>query len=126
MYKTFLFIFIFLLFFSSSVLYTGDIAGTVKDKNGKALPGIFVSARDTVKRITTTVVTNKGGNYFIERLMPGTYMIEANQVGYVPHTVRRYIGSAIRQTIDFALDEKLMIEDQLPSSSHMVYLPDGE
>ena len=58
------------------------IAGTIKDKSGKPLAGITVSARSTDRVTTTSVYTDAHGVYVFPALDAGRYRIWAQGVGF--------------------------------------------
>ena len=51
----------------------GSITGTVTDAQGGALPGVTASAINLDTNVTTTVVTNHAGVYFLPSLVNGRY-----------------------------------------------------
>jgi len=78
---------IFVLLFFYSALFagnTGKIAGTVKDKqNGEPLAG----ANIIVKGTDLGAMADASGNYFILRVPPGKYDLEARYIGYHTKTI---------------------------------------
>ena len=63
-------------------LVSGDIAGTVTDSTGAAIPGAKVIAINTGTGQTKEVTTNEAGNYRISLLQPGTYTVTATAEGF--------------------------------------------
>ncbi len=58
------------------------IQGNVKDGAGAAMEGVIVSARANGKTITTSVFTDRQGNYQFPSLPAGQYRMWAQAVGY--------------------------------------------
>ena len=62
---------------------TGNIAGTVKDSSGGALPGVTVEASSpALIEKTRSVVTDEKGEYRIVELRPGTYTVTFTLPGF--------------------------------------------
>ena len=57
----------------------GQLAGTVKDASGAALPGVTITLSGTERR---TAVTNDRGEFTFTNLLPGTYEIRAELPGF--------------------------------------------
>jgi hypothetical protein len=63
---------------------TGSLFGSVKDTEGKALPGVTVSITSPSLQGTRTSTTNVTGDYNFPLLPPGTYRVEAALSGFEP------------------------------------------
>jgi hypothetical protein len=63
-------------------LVSGDIAGTVTDSSGAAVPGAKVTARNTGTGQVKDVTTSGAGNYRIPLLQPGKYTVTATADGF--------------------------------------------
>jgi hypothetical protein len=63
-------------------LVSGDIAGTVTDSTGAAIPGAKVRARNTGTGQVKEVMTSGAGNYRISLLQPGSYTVTATAEGF--------------------------------------------
>ena len=60
----------------SSVLAQASIAGIVKDTSGAVLPGVTVEASSPVLiEKVRSAVTDANGQYRVEDLRPGTYVV---------------------------------------------------
>ena len=66
----------------------GSIAGVVRDASGAVLPGVTVEASSPalIEKVRTAV-TDNAGQYRIEDLRPGTYVVTFSLAGF--GTVRR-------------------------------------
>src|ERR1700744_2188544 len=63
-------------------LFSGDIAGTVTDSSGAAVPGAKVTATNTGTGQIKDVTTSGAGNYRISLLQPGRYTVTASADGF--------------------------------------------
>ena len=66
----------------SGTAATSVIAGSVKSADGTAMEGVGVSARHRDKTYTTTVYTDRSGNYAFPPLEAGQYRLWAQTVGF--------------------------------------------
>jgi hypothetical protein len=60
----------------------GSIAGSVVDSQGGVLPGVSVTITSVERKTVDTVVTNEGGQYLKERLLPGVYEVKVELSGF--------------------------------------------
>src|SRR5215213_4514310 len=72
-----------LLLLPASVRAQASIAGVVKDRSGAVLPGVTVEAVSPalIERIRSAV-TDSNGQYRIEDLRPGTYLVTFKLSGF--------------------------------------------
>lgn len=63
-------------------LVSGDIAGTITDSTGAAIPGAKVIATNTGTGQVKEVTTSGTGNYRISLLQPGAYTVTATADGF--------------------------------------------
>ncbi len=61
---------------------SGDIAGTVTDPTGAAVPGAQVVAKDVTTGITQTATADASGNYRISLLKPDQYSLNITAAGF--------------------------------------------
>ena len=61
---------------SSAQMATAELAGTVLDSSGAAIPNATVTATNTATAISRSAVSEKGGEYVLTALPPGDYKIE--------------------------------------------------
>src|SRR6266542_6259341 len=62
----------------------GSIVGTVTDESGAVMPGVSVTVTNADTNIARTVVTNQSGYYEVLALVPGTYRVHAEMIGFTP------------------------------------------
>lgn len=60
----------------------GRISGTILDQSGGAIAGATVSATDTERGVTRTLMTDQAGAYSAPNLIPSTYTIKAEAKGF--------------------------------------------
>lgn len=58
------------------------ITGSVKGPDGAPFKGAFVQAQNTKTKITVNVLSHKDGNYRVEDLPAGEYILRIRAVGY--------------------------------------------
>src|SRR5271156_973862 len=63
-------------------LVSGDIAGTITDSTGAAIPGAKVTVRNTGTGQVKDATTSGAGNYRISLLQPGEYTVTATAEGF--------------------------------------------
>src|SRR5258708_22725809 len=81
---------------------TGVIAGTGKEQQGGALPGVTVPA--TGKTGTKTATTDTGGSYRFVALDPGTYSVQTQMTGFAPKRQDNIVVNVGRDAVvDIAL-----------------------
>ena len=66
----------------SAQVATGSIVGTVRDSSGEVVPGAQVTVREVSRNTTTTLVTDGSGVYTAPFLVPGTYEVQVELVGF--------------------------------------------
>jgi hypothetical protein len=67
---------------------SGDLAGTVTDPTGSAVPGAKVSVSDETKGVQRTAVSDEHGAYRVSGLAPSTYRVTAEHSGFSTEIVR--------------------------------------
>lgn len=91
-----------LLLPAQALAQTGQIAGTVTDSTGQALPGVNVAVPGTQLGAATSAT----GQYSISGVEPGTYTVRASFVGYETTTREDVVVEAGETaTVDFVLQE---------------------
>ncbi len=65
-------------------VYTGSIAGTVKDPSGAVVPNAKVTVTDVAKGFTYNATTDNSGLYTVRNLPPSTYKIRVEAAGFNP------------------------------------------
>jgi hypothetical protein len=66
---------------------SGDIAGTVTDASGAALPDAQVTVTSLEKGNAKTTITDKVGNFRVPLLAPGKYEVKATAKGFATATM---------------------------------------
>ncbi len=83
----------------------GSVGGTVSDTSGAVLPGVTVTITSLERKTVDSVVTNESGFYTKDRLLPGSYEVQAELPGFKTAVVRRVTVSVDTQTpINFKLE----------------------
>ncbi|MBE7178416.1 MAG: carboxypeptidase regulatory-like domain-containing protein, partial [Mucilaginibacter polytrichastri] len=67
---------------SFSQLYTGSIAGTVKDPSGSVIPNAQVTITDAQKGFKYSAASDAGGQFTVKNLPPATYNETVNAPGF--------------------------------------------
>lgn len=80
----------------------GQLTGVVRDSTGSVLPGVTVSVTGAALIAPRTVVTDKRGEYAIETLPAGRYLVTATFNGFEPSSTEIQIG-ATATTLDVVL-----------------------
>ncbi len=80
---------------------TGSIKGTVKTSDSKPAEGVTIALKGTTQG--TTVDNN--GNFHLNKVKPGSYILVASLVGVSPQTQQVEVKSSETLTVDFVLTE---------------------
>ena len=67
---------------SAQTIISGDIAGTVTDPSGAAIPGAAVTATSMATGASKTVTAGAAGDYRISLLQPGSYKLSVSASGF--------------------------------------------
>ena len=79
----------------------GTILGTVTDSSGAVVGRATITARQTATGLTRTEVTSESGEYSIQQLPVGTYVVTAEQPGF---------KKTERTGIELRVDDRLRID----------------
>ena len=80
------------------------LRGTVQDQTGAPLPGTAVMVKHLETGLSRTVSSNAEGQFEIQRLVPGTYEVQASQAGFVSQLQEGLeLGAEQLMTLDFVL-----------------------
>src|SRR5579864_513090 len=79
----------------SQNLTSGDVAGTISDPSGAAVPNARVNLKNNATGQTLTTTTNSTGAYRFSLLAPGSYTVNANASGF--QTTSRPVTVAVGQ-----------------------------
>ena len=109
------------LFLAASALLaqtTGDIAGTVTEASGVALPGVAVEASSASLQGTRAAVTGRDGKYRFPGLPPGRYRIRATLEGFGPGEKIATVSLDSSATVNFTLEvtsrEVVLVSGEIP------------
>jgi streptogramin lyase len=99
------------------------LEGTIRASNGPVLEGVAVSARAAGKTFTTSVFTDRDGNYVFPTLPGGPYKVWAQAVGYQMGRADLELKPQGRTEQDFTL--QLLADDtmQLTGAEWVAALP---
>ena len=71
-------------------LTSGDIAGTVSDKLGAAIPDASISVKNTATGIVTETKANSVGEFHVPNLLAGNYDISASANGFATFVLKGF------------------------------------
>jgi streptogramin lyase len=100
------------------------LMGSVKSSDGKTLEGVCVSAKAQGSTMTTSVYTNRSGEYYFPVLPDGDYRIWAQAVGFELTRTEKTITSASKIRQDFTLKPFQDVWTQLSDAEWFASLPD--
>ncbi len=104
---------------------TVRLSGVVRKSDGKGLFGVFVTAKLIERGLAKTVLSGDRGRFTVSDLEPGTYRLEAKQVGWLPSVEESVVISGDK-VIDFSLSRADSLSVQVPSSAWLGLLPEGD
>lgn len=103
------------------------VSGTILGDRGAGLPGVMVSARDVARGYVRTVFSDDRGRYRITELFPGAYEIRVHRPGFATAEKKGLdVGEAGLSALDFRLSPAAELREQVPGTSWMARLPDGD
>ena len=79
------------------------LAGVVRDATGSVLPGVTVTVAGPALGAPRTVVTDAHGQYVLDSLPEGRYLVTATFSGFEPRTTEVPVGTG-GATFDIKLD----------------------
>ncbi len=91
--------------FAQAAGSSGEIKGQIADQTGAVLPGVSVTATESQRGISRSVVTNEAGQYLITLLPPGVYEVRASLAGFATRIVKGVqltVGQTV--TLDMTLE----------------------
>ncbi|MDQ3009656.1 MAG: carboxypeptidase-like regulatory domain-containing protein, partial [Acidobacteriota bacterium] len=105
---------------ASAQSYQGAVRGSLHDSTGNVLPNVTLTLLNTATNLTRTTVTNASGEYFFEKIDPGTYRIEAASTGFKKMDRSGILIETQQQiTLDLTMElgnvaETVVITDDVP------------
>ena len=103
---------------------TTGLAGTVTDAAGRPVAGAFVSARHAASGRTASVRTDADGAYRLPVDLPTPLEVTAHAIGLAE--AGPLMVADLPATLDVTAPRTDDVFDQLPSSSYLGALPEGE
>ncbi len=100
--------------------YQGGLRGSLHDSTGNVLPNVTLTLLNTATNQARTTVTNASGEYFFEKIDPGSYKISATQTGFKKLDRSGILVETQQQiTLDLAMElgnvaETVVITDDVP------------
>src|SRR5438309_2530088 len=90
---------------SAQTIISGDIAGTVTDPTGAALPNATVTLTSADSGAVQTVTTDSTGNFRFPLLRPGAYRLQVAATGFaaVTQTVNAVVGQVVSANVRVSL-----------------------
>lgn len=82
---------------------SGDIAGTVTDASGAAIPGATINIKNTDTGSTSTVTTSGAGQFRANLLKPGTYTIDASAPNFQTSQTTTVVAVGQTATVNLTL-----------------------
>ena len=104
--KKALFAFVLLLNFSSFA-QLGSIAGLITTETKEPLPGASITLVGTVRGVQT----NAKGNYILQGLKPGKYLVKASFTGFKSSQQEVTITAGEQKEINFQLNDGIELQD---------------
>lgn len=98
------------------------LSGNITAADGQKLGGITVSAKPADGTITTSVYTDKSGNYYFPPMPSGRYRVWAQAVGFDTAKANVDLGAARKQ--GFVLQPTEDFVRQLPGNAILAALPE--
>lgn len=86
----------------AQTLTSGDVAGTVLDPTGAAVPNATVTLSSKQTGVTQTATTNSTGTFRFSLLNPGQYAVSANASGF-QNSAQNNVAVTVGQTVDLTL-----------------------
>lgn len=84
-------------------LISGDIAGTITDPSGAAIPNATITITSKATGAAQTVTSNAEGSYRIPLLKPGDYTLVVKATGFVQASESVAVSASITNTADVKL-----------------------
>ena len=107
----------------TATLPSTGLMGTVKSLDGKPMEGVAVSAQGQGKTFSTSVYTNRDGEYYFPPLDAGQYRIWAQAVGFEAARSEQAISPGKRIQQNFTLKPLQDFQKQLSAVEWMNSLP---
>jgi hypothetical protein len=94
--------------FGQAQISSGDLTGVVTDPAGARIANAKITAFDSARGISRTVVSDSSGDYHVAALRPGTYRVRAESPGFATKVIEGVeirIGDTVVLPIPMILSE---------------------
>jgi len=88
---------------ASAQVDRATVTGTVRDDSGGVVPGATVTARNVATNVPSPSITDAQGTYSIGALIPGSYIVEVELVGFQKTNRKVDLDVGQRSRVDFTL-----------------------
>lgn len=100
---------------------TATLSGTVAaEPAGAALPGVKVTARDDVRGVTSSAVTDSSGGFRIPLLRPSVYTVTAEADGFSPSKTSVRLGVGHEAVLHLKLRAERSAELQVTAGTELI------
>ena len=106
-------------------LPNNGLLGVIRSPDGKAMEGVAVSARSQNQTFTTSVYTNRDGEYYFPLLADGQYRVWAQAVGFETARSEQRIASGKKIQQNFTLRPMQDFSKQLSATEWVHTLPNS-
>ena len=102
------------------------LSGSVSESHGGKMAGVAVSAKPAGGTITTTVYTDKAGNYTLTPLPAGNYRVWAQALGYETAKIEVDLSASAKRNFELvAMTDPEQVIRQLPGNLMLDALPEA-
>lgn len=110
---------------NAASLPSAGLMGSVKSADGKMLEGVAISARSTKQTFTTSVFSNREGEYYFPELASGQYQVWAQAVGFEASRTEKAVAGGSKVLQNFTLKPTPNFHNQLSSTEWSESMPDA-
>lgn len=87
-----------------------SLYGVVTDSSGALIPGATITVKPTGNETAFTAVTNREGQFTVSNLIPGSYQVSAEQLGF--NRIYRTVNLSAGQTTEVSLSLTINLVSQ--------------
>ena len=104
------FCFILTLWIGVVCAEASSVQGRISDTDGAPVAGAQIIVRQPESNFSKTVVTRSDGNYVLDTLSPGVYVITIRKTGFADLVQEKVVGSGEEPLqLNFRLDRKSVV-----------------